>query len=622
MNLTFEKIKIENFMSFEYAELDLSANGFVSIVGQNHNEQDNALSNGSGKSAIFEALNWCLIGETLRGSKDIVRHNSDGGALVELSFKADKDSFVITRTRNHSKFKNNLFISKNGEDVSGKGLKDTEALLSQYLPAVTSELINSVVVLGQGLPMRFTNNTPSGRKEVLESLSNSDFMITDLKTRIANRSSELRKSLTDITLDKTKKSTELVFYKSQLEKLNAELETLNETDLESLKMSIIRDKQVADECDTRIGELLHKYGCTLKEKQDELNSRKFDLYSEQKKKESAVKDAYNVKILEKTKDKAETDALIRVKTSEITRLKSVTDICPTCGQKIQNVHKVDTTDLEKVVDELRETLNWLTGEIQLLEEESKKELKCISEEYDLLLADVEMGLKSVGADLQELADLQIEERVHLDKIDKCEEELKNHANKVEKCQKEIKEFEEKVQELTAGLEFDGQEEETFTARLAVHSKFETALKRDFRGILLQNCISYIDGKAKEYCKKIFHTDLINFSLDGNNVSISYCGKEYESMSGGEKQKIDLIIQFAIRDMLCKYLNFSCNLLVLDELTDSMDAVGCKNAIDFIASEFDDIDSVFIISHRLDLEIPYDKIITVYKNNEGISGVLQ
>ena len=622
MNLTFEKIKIENFMSFEYAELDLSANGFVSIVGQNHNEQDNALSNGSGKSAIFEALNWCLIGETLRGSKDIVRHNSDGGALVELSFKADKDSFVITRTRNHSKFKNNLFISKNGEDVSGKGLKDTEALLSQYLPAVTSELINSVVVLGQGLPMRFTNNTPSGRKEVLESLSNSDFMITDLKTRIANRSAELKKSLTDTTLDKTKKSTELVFYKSQLEKLNAELETLNETDLESLKMCIIRDKQVADECDTRIGELLHKYGCTLKEKQDELNSRKFDLYSEQKKKESAVKDAYNVKVLEKTKDKAETDALIRVKTSEITRLKSVTDICPTCGQKIPNVHKVDTTDLEKVVDELRETLNCLTGEIQHLEEEGKKELKYISEEYDLLLADVEMGLKSVGADLQELADLQIEERVHLDKIDKCEEELKSHANKVEKCQKEIKEFEEKVRELTAGLEFDGQEEETLTARLAVHSKFETALKRDFRGILLQNCISYIDGKAKEYCKKIFHTDLINFSLDGNNVSISYCGKEYESMSGGEKQKIDLIIQFAIRDMLCKYLNFSCNLLVLDELTDSMDAVGCKNAIDFIASEFDDIDSVFIISHRLDLEIPYDKIITVYKNNEGISGVLQ
>ena len=622
MNLTFEKIKIENFMSFEYAELDLSANGFVSIVGQNHNEQDNALSNGSGKSAIFEALNWCLIGETLRGSKDIVRHNSDGGALVELSFKADKDSFVITRTRNHSKFKNNLFITKNGEDVSGKGLKDTEALLSQYLPAVTSELINSVVVLGQGLPMRFTNNTPSGRKEVLESLSNSDFMITDLKTRIANRSAELKKSLTDTTLDKTKKETEISFHNSQLEVLNKELLSLNEIDLESLKMCIIRDKQLADECDAKIGELLHKYGCTPKEKQEELNNRKFDLYSEQKKKESAVKDAYNVKALEKTKDKAELDALVRVKSSEITRLKSVTDICPTCGQKLPNVHKVDTTELEKEVEDLKAQVDKLKNEISLIDGECRKELGYISEEYDLLLADVEMGLKSVSADLQELADLQIEENSYLNTIEKCEEQLKHHSIRLENCEEAIKDCEEKVKELTAGLEFDRKEEENLTARLAVHSKFETALKRDFRGILLQNCISYIDGKAKEYCKKIFHTDLINFSLDGNNVSISYCGKEYESMSGGEKQKIDLIIQFAIRDMLCKYLNFSCNLLVLDELTDSMDAVGCKNAIDFIASEFDDIDSVFIISHRLDLEIPYDKIITVYKNNEGISGVLQ
>ena len=622
MNLVFEKIKIENFMSFEHAELDLSSNGFVSIVGINTSEQDNALSNGSGKSAIFEALNWCLLGETLRGSKDVVRHGSEGGTLVELSFLAGSDSFVITRTRNHSKFKNNLFIKKNGEDVSGKGLKDTEALLGQYLPSITSELINSVVVLGQGLPMRFTNNTPSGRKEVLESLSNSDFMITDLKSRIADRSSELRNQLTDTTTDKTKRETELSLYNSQLAKLEVELKSLNEFDLESSKKYVEDTQKLVDDCKERIRELSNKYGCTLQEKQEELNKRKFDLYSEQKHKESSVKDAYNVKALEKTKDKAEMEALVRVKTSEITRLKSVTDVCPTCGQKIPNVHKVDTTGLEQEVSTINEKVSQLKNEISQIEEECRKELKYISEEYSLLLADVEMGLKSVNADIQEVSELQIEERVHSEQVNKGMEAIESHSRKVEECSNRIKEFGELSREISAYIENDTAEIESINARLAVHSKFETALKRDFRGILLQNCISYIDGKAKEYCEKIFHTDLINFSLDGNNVSITYCGKEYESMSGGEKQKIDLIIQFAIRDMLCKYLNFSCNLLVLDELTDSMDAIGCKNAIDFIASEFDDVDSVFIISHRLDLEIPYDKTITVYKSNEGISGVLQ
>lgn len=622
MNLVFEKIKIENFMSFEHAELDLSSNGFVSIVGINTSEQDNALSNGSGKSAIFEALNWCLLGETLRGSRDVVRHGSEGGTLVELSFFAGSDSFVITRTRNHSKFKNNLFIKKNGEDVSGKGLKDTEDLLSQYLPSVTSELINSVVVLGQGLPMRFTNNTPSGRKEVLESLSNSDFMITDLKTRIANRSAELRNQLTETTTDKTKRETELSLYNSQLAKLEAELKSLNEFDLESSKKYVEDTQKLVDDCKSRIEELSNKYGCTLQEKQDELNKRKFDLYSEQKHKESYAKDAYNAKTVEMTMDKAETVALIRSKTSEITRLKSVTDVCPTCGQKIPNVHKVDTTELEQEVSTLNEKVSQLNNVISQIDEECKKELKCISEEYSLLLADVEMGLKSVNADIQEVSELQREERVHSEQVNKGMEAIESHSRKVEECSNRIKELGDLSREISAYIENDTAEIENINSHLAVHSKFETALKRDFRGILLQNCISYIDGKAKEFCKKIFHTDFINFSLDGNNVSITYCGKEYESMSGGEKQKIDLIIQFAIRDMLCKYLNFSCNLLVLDELTDSMDAIGCKNAIDFIASEFDDVDSVFIISHRLDLEIPYDKTITVYKSNEGISGVLQ
>ena len=40
----------------------------------------------------------------------------------------------------------------------------------------------------------------------------------------------------------------------------------------------------------------------------------------------------------------------------------------------------------------------------------------------------------------------------------------------------------------------------------------------------------------------------------------YDGKLYESLSGGEKQKIDIIVQFAIRDMLSQFSSFSSNIL--------------------------------------------------------------
>ena len=41
-------------------------------------------------------------------------------------------------------------------------------ILQEELPDLTSTLLTSVIIFGQGLPQRFSNNTPSGRKEILE----------------------------------------------------------------------------------------------------------------------------------------------------------------------------------------------------------------------------------------------------------------------------------------------------------------------------------------------------------------------------------------------------------------------------------------------------------------------
>lgn len=60
---------------------------------------------------------------------------------------------------------------------------------------MNSQLLGSVIILGQGLPQRFTNNTPSGRKEILEKLSKSDFMIQDIKDKLADRKGQLNVNL-------------------------------------------------------------------------------------------------------------------------------------------------------------------------------------------------------------------------------------------------------------------------------------------------------------------------------------------------------------------------------------------------------------------------------------------
>ena len=94
-----------------------------------------------------------------------------------------------------------------------------------------------------------------------------------------------------------------------------------------------------------------------------------------------------------------------------------------------------------------------------------------------------------------------------------------------------------------------------------------------------------------------------------------------TLSGGEKQKADLIIQFSIRDMLVKFLNFSSNILVLDEIFDALDSVGCERVVNLISNKLNDIESVYIISHRVDsLAIPMDNEIIIVKDENGISKV--
>ena len=161
----------------------------------------------------------------------------------------------------------------------------------------------------------------------------------------------------------------------------------------------------------------------------------------------------------------------------------------------------------------------------------------------------------------------------------------------------------------------------YSDKISIDNKLSTLIKRDFRGFLLSNVISFIDKKAKEYSVDIFGHDQIEFTLDGNNIDITFLNKSFDNLSGGEKQKIDLIIQFAIRDMMTQYLDFSSNILVLDEIFDQLDVVGCTNVLNLISTKLNDIESMFIISHRSDeLAIPYDCEMNVIKDETGISKV--
>jgi DNA repair exonuclease SbcCD ATPase subunit len=162
----------------------------------------------------------------------------------------------------------------------------------------------------------------------------------------------------------------------------------------------------------------------------------------------------------------------------------------------------------------------------------------------------------------------------------------------------------------------------YLEHLAVVKKMEVLIRRDFRGYLLTNIITYLDAQAKRYCEIVFGTKELNLYLDGNALDISYCGKMFDGLSGGEKQRVDLILQLAIRDLLSSYLNLSANILVLDEITDFLDKKSCQAVMTLLEKELQSVESVFIVSHHAEeLDLPIDSELKIIKNELGISEVV-
>lgn len=622
MNICFKSLKIHNFMSFADAEIKLDNQGYTLVSGVNNCKLDSAKSNGSGKSSIWESIIWTLTGETIRGTKDIINHFGTDGACTELTFNVDKDEYKIIRYKEYSNIGTNLKIYINGQDKSGKGIRDSEKLLEQYLPDITSDLIGSVIILGQGLPQRFTNNTPSGRKEVLEKLSKSDFMINDIKDKLSKRKTELNEELRKVEDNILASTSKKQILEQQLVKLNQEkLELTNTSDFDSMileeekKLEYLKDQQT----DT------YNYSQQLKHKLDE-KLNKYQNWVAQVNNNylyeaSRIDERYNIKGLES--QKIEYENKVKYKEDEIKRLESIKDVCPTCGQHLPEVHKVDTTPYKAELTDLKELLKSYSKELSDVSKTIEEAKKTIKDKFDKDTEEIRKECQelretynSVNKDNEEYVKEINETELNLNKIKLNKQ---NYESKKDTIDKDIVNVENQIKQKDEEILYNNTRKDNIQSHYDVVNKMLTIATRDFRGFLLSEIINFINQKAKEYCKEIFDTEEIEFKLDGNNIFIGYCGKQYENLSGGEKQKIDLIIQFSIRDMLSQFLNFSSNVLVLDEICDNLDYIGCQKVMNLISNKLSDVSSLFIITHHSDeLAIPYDNELMIVKDESGIS----
>lgn len=593
--------------------------GFTLVVGRNNCKLDNAYSNGSGKSAIFNGLCFALTGETTQGISTGIENifTNPDDCWVKLKFKVDSDEFEVQRIKTP---KQNLKIFINGEDKSGKGIRESSQLLAEYIPDLTPELLSSIIILGQGMPHRFTNNKPSHRKELLESLTKSDFMIQSIKDSLESRQTDLRLLLREKEDSLIANNSQLTVYNNQLDKFNQELEEyntlLNNSDIDT---EISNVKGILSSIDSE----LETHNTNLKEYSKLLTDNmlaRTTLISERDEEINSDTKDFDLSINDKTNRQYEINAELRTLNKEIKKLEAITDICPTCGQKIPDIKKPSTKEQHKEVDKLTKEYNKISEEIQKLNSDKSKIIDELKNKYNKKLDELDNSNKTIKNEIEVKQKTVNDLTVNKNKLTEKLYKMLNLKENYTKLQSDIDNTTNQINELNTLIQNINLEISNTNSHLDIVQQMITLAKREFRGILLSNVINFIDKKVKSYSKEVFGTDKLAFTLNDNYIDITYCDKLYENLSGGEKQKIDIIIQLALRDILSKQLNIHSNLLVLDEIYDNADAISCQKITNLI-STLTDIDSIFIISHHVqDLGLTYDNQLLVEKNSEGISSI--
>lgn len=620
--LNFKKIILHNFGSYGHAEVDLENKGICLVSGRNNFKKDNALSNGSGKSFLWSGICFALAGETINGLKSNLKNinaEEKDPSYVTVEFFSEKDNYIITR---HIAPKSDLKIIKNDIDISGKGIRESEKKLGEVLPDLTKDLIASTIIIGQGMPNKFSSFSPSGRKDLLEKLTKSDFMVEDIRQRVNTRMSELQRQVRDC-------EDSLLIHKTQNKTIENTLK-IKEAELE---------KAVKPDFNQQIKELTEQIDVVQKDMNNKLEQIKVYEKAENEANEalvkvleentadlSAEKEAYDAAYKSCFTEKTRIDSEIRSLNKTISNLKAVKDTCPTCGQKLPGAVKPDTSIQEQEVIKLNESLTVETNKLNEYNRKHTEYQAQIKAKYEKTITDLKTKVAEAKHEKEvaqrDLSDFTHYQNLNKEQLTKLNYDKDNWDKYYDRLQKEIEELQIQISKNNSLITLLEDNKQEIADHLAVVKKMETLIKRDFRGYLLENIIKYIDKVAKDYCNVVFGTRELNVYLDGNALDISYCGKMFDNLSGGEKQRVDLILQFAIRNMLNAYLNTSSNILVLDEITDFLDKQSCKAVMKLIEKELTTIESVFVVSHHAtELELPIDSEIKIVKNENGISEIM-
>jgi DNA repair exonuclease SbcCD ATPase subunit len=544
--ITFKKLKYKNFLSTGDKEttINLNEDSATLIVG----------ANGAGKSTMLDALSFALFGKPHRNinKPQLINSINNKQCLVEVEFDVGTFKYKIIRG-----MKPNIFeVYKNGKLLDQEShSRDYQKIIEQNILKLNHKSFHQVVVLGSSNFVPFMQLPSYQRRSVIEELLDIG-VFTKMNNVLKEKSNQLRNKITQTDSD-------IAILKERIDLQEKHISELKKIDSSQEKK--------------RIAEVE-----TLNEEIDSLITSNASLQLEYDNDYTTAVASHASSAKGKTKLEIKKNALKQEMDSVVTESQfyEKNDYCPTCSQDIS----------EELKSEKRIGCKTTAKKLNTSYMRLKDHLVSAQSQIDALYAKV-VHLNEVNSSIR-----QNESKINilnsrLSHLHKC-----GSVNDTKSAEAKLKVDRKKSDNLF----------EIKTSQSSLNAYFDAIgeLLRDtgIKTKVIRQYLPIMNKLINQYLQILDFFVLFNLD-DAFNETIKSRHRDeftYASFSEGEKQRIDLSLLFAWRQIAKMKNSANTNLLILDETFDSsMDADGVDNLLKILYTLGKET-NVFIISHKQDL----------------------
>lgn len=379
---TLKKIHAEGLCAFHTLDWELPQ-GITTLIFGDNLDNDSQRSNGSGKSALIEAIAIGLIGDPLRKAtiNDIINDGMDETSVsLELHNAAENCTMVIDRKFSR-KSPQSIEVTVNGEKIAQPSVGDYNKYILDTIGLSREDIVSSFV-LSENKYISFLSSRDTAKKELINRFSNG-IMVDEAIAAVEEDIAPVKQSLAEAESKVSFLSGQVDALAEQIGSITNEASTAElrkEEQIQSIRQSIENHRATIRLANERIKEIDTDWG-----KVEALESKFKDIEEADLDFESAYKriaSVWDTALLGKLADSTQQIASIR---------STINDLLDKQELQSKEIKKHKTS-----VAKLKDILDVAISELDNCKDKSSKEAAAIRKQVEEWKSAIASSLQTVN----------------------------------------------------------------------------------------------------------------------------------------------------------------------------------------------------------------------------------